>query len=333
MLLLVTNAILTFFQAKFPSTFPLLKSLYVDCSGAHGDDGSSIEKLLQGLPNLKVLHIDAPTYDLESCRIRGLTWSYKFPQLTHFAISIFYRSAQDIASFLANHPNIRTLMFNAEGEEPIPNVTSLLPNLEALSMDDWGQTTLDGCTELFTYFKTGEFSYYQYRLIPQYAPSLRCLEISLSIEDIRSEDDQYRTTKALLALVPDLCELAINFYSSLTYYTCEEDGTSRNPLSMDEEILSKIIKALPKSSNLQVLRMKDHDDGKSSPLKVQSSTFASLRENIPSSLKVLQWEIENSTIRYESEPGQSFRIVDPEQRQWPDTLLWIDASILKHLRS
>ena len=318
-----------------------MKSLSINCSGAHGDDGSPIEKLLQGLPNLRVLHIDAPNCDLESCRIQGLTWAYKFPQLTHFAISIFYRSAQDIASFLANHPNIRTLMFDAEGEEPIPNISSLLPNLEALSMDHWGQTTREGYTELLgtypprniTYFKTGGFPYCQYHLIPQYAPSLRCLEINLSIEDIRSENDQYCTTKALLALVPDLCELAINFSSSLTYYMCEEDGTSRNPLSMDEEILSKIIKALPKSSNLQVLRMKDHDDGKSSPLKVQSSTFASLRENIPSSLKVLQWEIENSTIRYESEPGQSFRIVDPEQRQWPDTLLWIDASILKHLRS
>jgi hypothetical protein len=116
-----SNAFVFFIQAKFPSTFPLLKSLYVDCSGAHGDDGSPIEKLLRGLPNLRVLHIKAPNCDLESCRIQGLTWAYKFPQLTHFAISIFYRSAQDIASFLANHPTIRTLMFDAEGDEPIPN--------------------------------------------------------------------------------------------------------------------------------------------------------------------------------------------------------------------
>ena len=103
---------------------------------------------------------------------------------------------------------------------------------------------------------------------------------------------------------------------------------------MDVEILSKIIKALPKSSNLQVLRMKDHDNGKGSPLAIQSSTFASLRENIPPSLKVLQWEIENSIVRYKFEPGQSVRIVDPpEQCQWPDALLWTDASILKHLRN
>ena len=47
-----------------------------------------------------------------------------------------------MASFLANHPNIRTLMFNAEGEEPIPNVASLLPNLEALSMGGWGRPCL-----------------------------------------------------------------------------------------------------------------------------------------------------------------------------------------------
>ena len=109
---------------------------------------------------------------------------------------------------------------------------------------------------------------------------------------------------------------------------------SQNPLPMDVEILSKIIKALPKSSNLQVLRMKDHDNGKGSPLAIQSSTFASLRENIPPSLKVLQWEIENSIVRYKFEPGQSVRIVDPpEQCQWPDALLWTDASILKHLRN
>jgi hypothetical protein len=85
---------------------------------------------------------------------------------------------------------------------------------------------------------------------------------------------------------------------------------------------------------LQVLRMKDDDNGKGSPLAVQSSAFASLRENLPSSLKTLQWEIENSTVRYELEPEGSVRIVDPpEHRQWPDTLLWTDASILKHLRS
>jgi hypothetical protein len=322
-----------------------LKSLYVDCSDAHGDDGSPIEKLLHGLPSLRVLHIDAPICDLEGCRIQGLTWAYKFPQLTHFAISIFYRSAQDIASFMANHPNIRTLMFNAEGEEPIPNATSLLPNLEAFSMDNWGQTTLDGYTELLsansprkiTYFKTGEFPYNRYRFIPQYAPSLRCLELSLSIEDLRNEQSidnyaQYRTTKALLALIPDLSELAIHFSSALTYIPTYE-GTSRNPLPIDEEILLKIIKALPKTSCLQVLRMKDYDGGKGSPLAVQSSTFASLRENMPSNLKILQWEIDNSIVRYEFEPGQSIRMVDPPEPQWPDTLLWTDASILKHLQS
>jgi len=30
---------------------------------------------------------------------------------------------------------IGTLKFNAEGDEPLPNVSSLLPDLEALSMD------------------------------------------------------------------------------------------------------------------------------------------------------------------------------------------------------
>ena len=328
-----------FIQAKFPSTFPLLKSLYVDCSGAHGNDGSPIEKLLHGLPNLRVLDINAPDCDLESCRIQGLTWAYKFPQLTHFAISIFYRSAQDMASFLANHPNIRTLTFNVQGDEPIPNVTSLLPDLEALSMDEWGQDNRPGYTELLnanpprkiTYFKTGEFPDDEYHLIPQYAPSLRCLELSLSIEDIRS--NEYRTTKALLALLPDLSELAFQFSSGRTTMF-KADGTSQNPLPMDEEILSKIIKVLPTSGNLQVLRMKDHDDGRGSPLAVQSSSFASLRKNLPSSLKTLQWEIENSTVRYELEPEGSVRIVDPlEHRQWPDSLLWTDASILKHLRS
>ena len=319
-------------QAKFPSSFPLLESLYVDCTRAHGDDGSPIEKLLHGLPNLRVLHIDAPNCDLEGCRIQGLTWAYKFPQLTHFAISIFYRSAQDIASFLANHPNIRTLMFNAEGDDPIPNISSLLPNLEALSMDDWGQTTLDSYNELLganpprkiTYFKTGGFPHAQYRLIPQYAPSLRCLELSINIGDILSNESmKYRTTEALLALLPDLSELAIHFVSGW--------GTSK---PMDEEILSKIVKALPTSSNLQVLRIKDHDNGKGSPLPVESSTFTSLRENLPSSLKTLQWEIDNSTVRYELELEGPVRIVDPpEHRQWPDTLLWTDASILKHIRS
>ena len=344
-LLLVLTQV--FFQAKFPSTFPLLKSLYLGCSGAHGDDGSPIEKLLHGLPSLRVLYIDAPICDLESCRMQELTWSYKFPQLTHFAISIFYSSAQDIASFLANHPNIRTLMFDAEGEEPIPNVTSLLPNLEALSNDGWRQTTSAGYTELLianpprkiTYFKPGTFPYDQYHLIPQYAPSLRCLELSLDIENIRNEHSienaQYRTIKALLALLPDLSELAIHFCSDWT--TILEDSetgrTRRTPLPMDEEILSKIIRALPESSNLQVLRMKDHDGGKGLPLAVQSSTFASLREIMPSSIKVLQWELENSTVRYELESGQSVGIVDPsEQHQWPDRLLWTDASILKHLR-
>ena len=90
--LLVTKDV-TLFQAEFPSTFPLLKSLHVDCRAGHGNDGGPIEKLLHGLPNLRVLRIDAPICD----SIQGLTWSYKFPQLTHFALSILYQSAQDIA--------------------------------------------------------------------------------------------------------------------------------------------------------------------------------------------------------------------------------------------
>ena len=134
----------------------------------------------------------------------------------------------------------------------------------------------------------------------------------------------------MLALVPDLSELAIHFSSGGTFMF-QEDGAHRNPLPMDGEILSKILKALPKSSNLQVLRMKDTDAGTGSPLAIESSTFASLRENMPSSLKVLQWEMDNSIVRYEFEPGQSVRIVDPPEQQWPDTLTWTDASVLKHL--
>ena len=245
-----------------------------------------------------------------------------------------------MASFLANHSNIRTLMLSAEGEEPIPNFASLLPNLEALSLYGRGQTVLDDYTEganpprKITYLKAGNFPYNE-SLIRQCALSLRCLEIILDIEDLRNEQSiengGYGTT--LLALVPNLSELVIHFSSGWTFMS-QADGTSRNPLPMDEEILSNILKALPKSSNLEVLRMKDSDAGKGSPLAIQSSIFASLRENIPSSLKILQWEIDNSIVRYEFEPGQSVRIVDPpEQRQWPDTLLWTDASILKHLRS
>ena len=229
-------------------------------------------------------------------------------------------------------------MYNAEGEEPIPNAASLLPNLEALSMKNWGQTTIDGYTELLsvnpprkiTYFMASP-PYNKYRLIPQYAPSLRCLELNLDIEDIRNEDIQYGTMITFLPLVPDLFELAIRFSSGWTTVYDDEDETSRNPLPMDEEILSNILKALPKSSNLQVLRMKDNDEGKGSPLSVQSSAFASLREDMPSSLKVLQWELDNSRVRYEFEPGQSVRIVDPPEQHWPDTLLWTDESILKHL--
>ena len=71
--------------------------------------------------------------------------------------------------------------------------------------------------------------------------------------------------------------------------------------------------------------------GNGSPLAIES--FASLREKMPSSLKVLQWEIDNSKVRYEFEPGQSVRIVDPPEQQWPNTLLWSDASILNHLGS
>ena len=138
-----------------------MKSLYINCSRAHCEDGGSIEKLLHCLPNLRVLHINAPICDLESCRIQGLTWAYKFPQLTHLAISIFYRSAQDIASFLANHPNIRTLMLNAEGEEPIPNFTSLLPNLEALSMDSWARPIVDVYTELLSANPPRKITYLQ----------------------------------------------------------------------------------------------------------------------------------------------------------------------------
>ena len=187
--LLVTKGV-TLFQAKFPSTFPLLKSLHVDCGAGHGDDGGPIEKLLHGLPNLRVLQIDAPICDLESCRIQGLTWSYKFSQLTHFALSIFYKSAQDIASFLANNPSIRSLALKAQGDEPIPNFNFLLPNLEALSLQGWGQedyTESANPPQKITYLNIGSLGYDASRLIRQWAPSLRCLELDLFIEKIRKE--------------------------------------------------------------------------------------------------------------------------------------------------
>jgi len=224
-------------------------------------------------------------------------------------------------------------MLSVEGDEKIPNFNSLLPNLEALSLQGFGQEDLTESTSpprKIAHLNVGSLGYNASRLIRQWAPSLRCLELEPFIEDIREEqsveEDGYCTT--LLALVPDLSELAIHFSSGDTSMH-EEDGTSWNPLPMDEEILSKILKALPKSSNLQALRMKDNDYGKGSPLAIES--LASLRENMPSSLKVLQWEIDNSIVRYEFEPGQSVRIVDPPEQQWPNTLLWSDASILNHL--
>ena len=180
-------------------------------------------------------------------------------------------------------------MLNAEGEEPIPNLASLLPNLEALSMPEWGKTTAEDYTELLsanplrkvTYLKSGFFPYDEHKchLIPQYAPSLQCLELSPYIQEIRGEGAEYHTMKTLLALMPDLSELAIHFSSGRTMkpWYREDNETYPKPLPMDKGILSKIIKALPKSSNLQVLRMKDLDDGKGLPLEVQSSTFAFLR--------------------------------------------------------
>ena len=93
-----------------------------------------------------------------------------------------------------------------------------------------GQTSLDGYTELLspnpprkiTYLETGRSPYDQYRLIPQYAPSLR-----LSLDIIRDGDAQYRTMKVLLALVPDLSELAIHFSSAGQRFMMK-DETSRN---------------------------------------------------------------------------------------------------------
>ena len=107
-------------------------------------------------------------------------------------------------------------MFDAEGEEQIPNVTSLLPNLEALSLDEWGQTTgllSANPPRKITHLKSGELPY---DLIPHYAPSLRCLELSFGIENIRNEQSienaEYGTMKGMFALLPDLSELAIHFF-------------------------------------------------------------------------------------------------------------------------
>jgi hypothetical protein len=111
-------------------SFPELKTLRLDTSSAHGDDGAVIDAILHACPNLESLYFEWPPCDLDSCQIKNISWGWTFPKL--HTISVYGWNFAPIAytNFFVRHPSITSLEERVDGpyeEEGKDHVGMQLP--------------------------------------------------------------------------------------------------------------------------------------------------------------------------------------------------------------
>ena len=94
--------------------FPHLRTLHLDTSGAHGDDGTCIETLLKFSPNLEELHFEWPNCDLQSCQIQNVSWNYDFPNLKRLKIRGWDFAPPALKRFLKRCENVEEFFDGVE---------------------------------------------------------------------------------------------------------------------------------------------------------------------------------------------------------------------------
>jgi hypothetical protein len=216
-----------------PLTFGNLEFLTLSMDGGHGDDAVHFDSMLRQTPKLRSLSLSLPLCDLENCRIKGLTYDWKFPILEHFSISAFLNDDSGIPAFLARHPSIRSLSYDVDSETPIPEPFSGLPNLVALDLTSWRYNHRVCGIPLVRQLRVGSSTSGMAAALSSVdLTMLCCLEIQSSYWH---EETVQNLMNETLPKLTQLVEFGVDFQSGdLSWY---EDGKRINPDPLDLELL------------------------------------------------------------------------------------------------
>ena len=223
--------------------FPALKILRIDARGAHGDDGSMIDRILQSAPKLQELTLIFPRCDLKGCRIKGISWEYTFPALETCSISTYNTDNTALSKFLVSHPTITNLDWDVDSDENFIFPPTSLPILRALKLDDMdvlcGSQPLSSAKRPITHLRLECCCPCENSLeITNLAKTLKFLELESCIYHSRPDSDSGinkdgdndsenadglglsfpQITKNLLLHLPELQELAVDLETGFTYF-------------------------------------------------------------------------------------------------------------------
>ena len=123
--------------------FTALRDLRLDTSSAHGDNGSTVDALLNACPNLEILHFEWPPCDLGSCQIENISWGWKFPKLAQLYVFGWNFAPAAYTDFLVRHTSLTSIEERVDGpwdsnsgeyaKARLP--VTALPNLQTLKKD------------------------------------------------------------------------------------------------------------------------------------------------------------------------------------------------------
>jgi hypothetical protein len=183
---ILLHTVLTRVAQTLPSVqFPVLETLSINASAAHGDNGSLVEAILQTCPALQDLDLSFPTCDLEGCRLQGITWQHTFPSLKALDVRTYNSDNAALSEFLLRHPKIATLAWDVDADEGFIFPRDSLPELRALSMDFRGRSellkenveVLARCQHL-AHLRVDGCPHTSYLEIAKLGNNLKCLELN-----------------------------------------------------------------------------------------------------------------------------------------------------------
>jgi hypothetical protein len=304
------------------TSFPALKELYVDASGAHGDDGSAVEDLLKSCPALEILKFYWPGCDLDSCQIQDISWTFEMPKLRYLTLYGYDFAPQALASFLERHPSIENFVDGVDAESRVsfkesegPRLSkTALPNVKAVDRasdsarypEDWFD---DEAGRKIAYLVVPWGWQGQVDVSKNMATELKCLDINASNvtawrpDEADSDDDEeekkrkaadpekklVKGVRKLLLSLTGLRELGVSLESQRVTMRLP-DGTHGSPPGMDETDLKVVLSVLPKETGIRALRVWD-TAGK--PL---SQELLDDFPEVPRSLEYLSWEGEEKVL-------------------------------------
>jgi hypothetical protein len=306
-----------------PPAFPALRTLGLDTSSAHGDDGTSIHALLTSCPLLTALTFEWPACDLETCQIQNIQWSaYTFPALTALELNGWDFAPVAFAAFLARHRDVERFVDGVDGpyvdenEEHIGLAATVFPKLRELwkrrgSERGMGQyfnvearrpikrlvldvEGFDGAKKLQELGACGHAQ--KLKELELRGPS-RAWRVKEWESDSSEDEDGKRERKSkeaetppiLLALrtvldkLDGLKELGIELESSSYYSKNSKTGEYENDELPNQDDLVRILAHIPSMMSLRTLRLGDE-----SVDKLDEAWLEDMR-GVPDGLEVLGW--------------------------------------------